>query len=260
MFFKSRRSQYTNVQGPIRYLGSKGLARPLDMPKPQLVVMGVFVAIAIGIGIYLVVTALDSIQGGAARSQASVEENLARPVTYDLPALSSLIFLSDDEIRQVFTDAGYATIDTSNAEDYPSGGFELIKLPSDVSAIDAGLLYQKGIAKLSASDASLLLNGSWTFSIDRKETTDTRLRYADFTSGSLDAAIQSAIATEGFDPATTPEDGLGVDEAGNTYQSGTMDIEGTLYTWRVSAIELSNVYDISGLPSTATYVGIRLTL
>ena len=87
-----------------------------------------------------------------------------------------------------------------------------------------------------------------------------RVGYADFTSGSLEAAIQSAIASEGFDPATTPEGGAGVDEVGNTFQSGTIDVNGTVYTWKVSALPLSNMYDITGLPESAVYVGIRMTL
>lgn len=85
------------------------------------------------------------------------------------------------------------------------------------------------------------------------------VRYADFSSGDVNAAVQAAVAAEGFDPATVPEDGQGVDEVGNTFMTGTVDVDGSTYTWRVSAIALSEVYDISGLPDTAVYVGIRLT-
>ena len=46
---------------------------------------------------------------------------------------------------------------------------------------------------------------------------------------------------------------------GNTFQTGTVDIDNVTYTWRVSAAPLSGKYDIKGLPSTAAYVGIRLT-
>ena len=45
---------------------------------------------------------------------------------------------------------------------------------------------------------------------------------------------------------------------GQQVQSGTVDIDGFTYTWRVSAA-LSDKYDIKGLPDTAAYVGIRLT-
>lgn len=261
MLFKPRRNEYVDTEGPVRYLDDSGLRRPLDMPKPQLIIMGAFVLAAVAIGGYLLHTAFDAMQGGAARSQASVEENLARPVTLDLPSLPSLIQLSDDEIKQSFADAGYATIDRTTEENYPAGGFEVVKLPSDVSSAEALLLYQQGVDNLDAADAALLLNGSWTFSLDRSEGTDARVRYADFSSGSLEAAIQNAIAAEGIDPATTlAEGGSGVDDAGNTFQTGTIDANGTVYTWRVSAIELSSVYDISGLPDTAVYVGVRLTL
>ena len=36
--------------------------------------------------------------------------------------------------------------------DDPEAALELIKLPSDVSELDAGLMYNKGVSKLSASE------------------------------------------------------------------------------------------------------------
>ncbi len=38
-----------------------------------------------------------------------------------------------------------------------------------------------------------------------------------------------------------------------------MKSDGEKYTWRVSVIDLSEVYDISGLPNTAFFVGIRFS-
>ena len=73
------------------------------------------------------------------------------------------------------------------------------------------------------------------------------------------AKKDAAIAAEGFDPATIAEDGMGVDEVGNTFKQGTVDVDGTAYTWKVSALPLSEMYDISGLPETAVYVGVRLS-
>ena len=84
-----------------------------------------------------------------------------------------------------------------------------------------------------------------------------RLRYTDFSSGGIEAAVEAAIAAEGFDASTASE--TAVDEAGNTYRTGSVDVNGTTYTWRVSAIALSEVYSISGLPESATYVGVRMT-
>lgn len=146
-------------------------------------------------------------------------------MSYDLPALTSYITLNDDEIKQAVADAGLTVIDKGGMSDDPEAALELIKLPSDVSELDAGLMYNKGVSKLSASEAALLLNGSWTLDADRSDGTSMRLRYADFSSGSLDAAIDAAIAAEGFDPATIAEDGMGVDEVGNTFKQGTVDVD-----------------------------------
>lgn len=260
MLFKSRRNEYVDTEGPVRYLDGSGLERPLDMPKPQIAIMIAFVVVAALIGGYLLFNVLDAVKGGAARAQASVEENLSREVSYDLPSLTSYIAMNDDEIKQALADAGLTVIDKGGMSEDPDAALELIKLPADVSELDAGMMYSKGVSKLTASEAALLLNGSWTLDADHSEETSMRLRYADFSSGSLDAAIDSAIAAEGFDPATVAEDGMGVDEVGNTFKQGTVEASGTTYTWKVSAIPLSEMYDISGLPDTATYVGVRLSV
>lgn len=259
MLFKSRRNEYVETEGPVRYLDGSGLQRPLDMPKPQIAVMIGFAVAAALIGGYLLFGVLDAVQGNAARSQASVEENLSRDVSYDLPALTSFATLGDDEIKQSLADAGYTVIDKGSLREDEGGSLDLIKLPADVSELDAMMMYQKGVSKLSASEAALLLNGSWTLEANRDDGLSMRLAYADFSSSTLDEAINAAIAAEGFDPATIPEDGAGVDEVGNTFKSGTVEVDGASYTWKVSAIPLSDMYDISGLPETAAYVGIRLS-
>ena len=102
----------------------------------------------------------------------------------------------------------------------------------------------------------VLLNGSWTLTVDRSDTLTMAVKYADFSSSTLEAAIQAAVAAEGFQAASASTD---TDEVGNTFQTGTVDIDNVTYTWRVSAAPLSDKYDIKGLPSTAAYVGIRLT-
>lgn len=259
--FFNKRNDYVESDGPVRYLDASGLQRPLDMPRSQLAIMGLFVTAAAVIGGFMLFNVLDEVQGKAARAQASVEQNLAREVTYDLPVLPSVIQNGDNaSIKQGFVDAGATIYDTTSEEEAAAGNMDIIKLPSDVSELDAGVLYSKGVANLSAAEAALLLNGSWTLEVDRSEGVSMRVTYADFTSGTVEAAVQAAIASEGFDPATTPEGGAGVDEVGNTFQTGTVDVGGTVYTWKVSAIALSSVYDISGLPDTAVYVGVRLTL
>lgn len=182
---------------------------------------------------------------------------LAREVSYDFPLLSSLMPLSDEEIMTALTDAGYTLYERTPVGTDPDGGFEVIKLPADVSLEEAGLMYVQGIDKLSAGDAVKLLKGAWTLTVSRKAGDDMRLRYADFASGTIEKAVQGAMQVEGLENAEVTDSG--VDDSGNTYQAGVVSTDNGTYNWRVSVIELDEVYDISGLPNTAFYVGIRFT-
>lgn len=65
------------------------------------------------------------------------------------------------------------------------------------------------------------------------------------------------MQVEGLENAEVTDSG--VDDSGNTYQAGVVSTDNGTYNWRVSVIELDEVYDISGLPNTAFYVGIRFT-
>lgn len=255
--YKKDEPQFTDVEGRVKYMDGSGLSRPFDFPRQSYAVVGVFLAIAAVIGVLMLVKYFDGVYGAPVRAQQAVTENLAREVSYDIPNLTTYMESDDATIKQALTDAGYTTYETTKEGEYPNGGFDIVKLPSDVSLAEAGVMYASGISSLSATDASRLLKGSWTLSVNRSGTTDMRLKFADFSSGSVDAAIQSAIKAGGLTEAAVID--AGTDDAGNTYQSGTIDANGTTYKWRVSAIPLSSVYKINGLPDTAIYVGIRMT-
>lgn len=249
-------SDYTVEQGNIRYMDGSRLLRPISMPRSQQIIAGVLVLVAVIVGVRLGANVIGSVSTANEQSQASVEENLSRAVTYDLPVLTQLVDLDDQNILDTFAAAGYTVYNQT-----PDGasGLDLVKLPADVSVTDAAAMYAKGVSSLTASNAALLLNGSWTLDIDRSDGLSFVVKYADFSSSSLEAAIQSAIAAEGFDTTSASGNGIDTDEVGNKFESGTVDIDDTTYTWRVSATALSDKYDIKGLPESAAYVGIRLT-
>ena len=248
-----RHTDYSIEQGNVRYMDGSSLLRPVDMPRSQKIIMAVFVVIAIIIGFRLATGAITAVSDSNTQSKASVEENLARSVSYNLPVLTQMVDMDDQAILDSLTAAGY-TVYNQTAEG--TAGLDLVKLPEDVTVADAAAMYAKGVGSLSASQAALLLNGSWTLSVDRSDTLSMAVKYADFSSSSLEAAIQAAIAAEGFEASGASMD---TDEVGNTFQTGTVVVDGVTYTWRVSAAPLSDKYDIKGLPSTAAYVGIRLT-
>ena len=247
-----RHTDYSIEQGNIRYMDGSSLLRPMDMPRSQQIVMAVFVVIAVIIGVRLAAGAITASDSNT-QNKASVEENLSRTVSYNLPVLTQMADMDDQAILDSLSAAGY-TVYNRTAEG--TAGLDLVKLPEDVTVADAAAMYAKGVGGLSASQAALLLNGSWTLTVDRSDTLTMAVKYADFSSSTLEAAIQAAVTAEGFQAASTSTD---TDEVGNTFQTGTVDIDDVTYTWRVSAAPLSDKYDIKGLPSNAAYVGIRLT-
>ena len=249
--------EFTDVEGSVKYMDGSSLARPFDLPRKSYAPVGAFVVIAALIGAFMLMNYCDAVYAAPVRAQQTVTDNLAREVGYDIPNLTTYMESTDDGIKQTLADAGYTTYETTKEGEYPDGGFDIVKLPSDVSLAEAGIMYATGISSLSATDASRLLKGSWTLSVNRSGATDMRLKFVDFSSGSVDAAIQNAISASGLSEAPVADSGT--DNAGNTYRSGTVEANGTTYKWRVSAISLSSVYKIKGLPDTAIYVGIRMT-
>ncbi len=253
-----RRGKSTVTVGDVRYFDGAELSRPLEMPARVRYVALAAMAVAAILGCLFLAHHFDQVTNEPLRQQQALQDNLAREVAYDLPSLPTMMAQSDEDIMASLTEAGYTLFERTPIGTNPDGGFEVIKLPADVSLEEAGAMYIKGIEKLAPADAVRLLKGSWNLTVERKNGANMRVRYADFESGTIEKAIQSAMQAEGLENATVSDSG--VDDSGNTYQAGTVDTEdGVTYNWRVSAIDLSQVYEIAGLPNTAFYVGIRFT-
>lgn len=249
--------EYTEQEGGIRYLDSSALRRPFEMPRNQRIIALLIVIVAAIIGIMFLYNSIYLPYRENVDEATNVETNLAQPGAINaIPIVTQFTEMTDEEVVATFDSLGYKTYDVSSQSS--TGGVTVYKVPDNMTVEEVAALYAKGVDSLTATQASRLLNGSWYFSIDRDSGLSLLVRYADFQSGSEVAAVQAAVAKEGFDAASVT--GSGVDDAGNTYQEGTVTINDSTYTWRVSAIPLSEVYSISGLPDDAIFVGIRLTL
>lgn len=242
----------------VRYPDASSLDRP-QIPTPSArVVIGVLTAIGIIIAIVFMVRFVDAVYFASARNEATVEENITREVPLDIPNVASYMGYDDATLEQELKDAGYIIFEISSPANNPEDDLDLFKFPDDVSVEEGALMYARGVSNLTAVDASRILTGSWRFTVERGDTTSMRVRYVDFTSGNLDAALGAAVASQGFDPATATSSGT--DSSGNLFQEGTVVLaDGRTASWRVAAIELEHVYDIEGLPDSAVYVGIRVT-
>lgn len=239
----------------IRYFNIQALSRPLDMPAPVRRGLAGVLAVAVVIGAIMLFMYYNDVVNAPARDQAALEENLAREVALDLPPLASYMALSDQQIMDELTATGATLYERTPLGTLEAGGFTVIKLADGVSLADAGAFYLAGINNLSAANAVKLLNGSWEFEVGRESGTNLYVSYADFSAGSVEVAVQNAIEAEGLSEAEIADSGI--DESGNTYATGSIETEAGTCTWRVSAVPLSDLYHVSGLPKTAYYVGVR---
>lgn len=255
--FRHKRS--TVQIGDVCYYDGAELSRPLEMPPIVRYVTVVAMLIAAILGALFVGNYLDKIMNEPIRQQEALSAALTRDVAVELPPLASIMPLDDEGVMTYLMENGYTLYERTPLGTNPDGGFEVIKLPSDISLEEAEAMYVTGIDRLSAPEAVTLLKGSWNLTVQRKLGADMRVRYADFESGTIERATQNAMQAEGLANATVTE--TGVDGSGNTFQAGTVTTEdGSTYNWRVSVIDLSRVYSIMGLPNTAYYVGVRFTV
>mgnify|MGYP004453947719 CR=1 FL=1 len=245
---------YTKRSGNVMFLDDRGLKRPQKMPLSQKIIAGALVVAGIAIGAFILNSTVYEAARQSALSQESVETNIQREASIvSLPQLANIANVSDDDLKTNIKAQGFTVYDATTDGD---SGISIYKLPADVSLADAGILYARGISSLTASQATLLLNGSWQLSTSHEGSNTVVMRYADFQSTSTESALSAVMNQEGITAADVGDSGT--DDSGNTYRAGTIEIADKTYNWRASAIELDKLYDIKGMPD-AYYVGLRLT-
>ncbi len=187
-----------------------------------------------------------------------MKKNLSHVSSYDFPQIKDYITYSNalDVYEAMASDY---TIVSLLPEDASETGFDIFKLPDNATKEEGSAALKKGVGSLNILAASKLLNGGWRMTMDLTNYQDLKIRYTDLTSPSIESAILQAIQTQGFDGDDSEMTKEGVDESGNTYKSGTIEIDGETYFWRVSALKFNDAYSIQGMPDTALYVGVRMT-
>ncbi len=242
----------------VYYLDGSVLLEPQKPTRTDWKFISIFVLIAIIISVFFLSWLYNDVINAAAQEQAYLEELLSQDENLNLPDLTSLLSLDDAAIEQLLVDQGYETYIISSSMIDDEDSIDIVKLPDGMTSDEGASLYATGISNLSLTSAVNLLYGSWRLDITRSSSTTVRVRYADFSSDSLETALASAMSSQGF--AESSISSSGTDSAGNLYREGTLTTDVGTLTWRVSAISLSSVYNIDGLPSTSYYVGIRITL
>ncbi len=93
----------------------------------------------------------DQILNEPIRQQQALQENLTREVSLDLPQIAQLMPENDEDIMTSLSEAGLTLYERTPVGTNPDGGFEVIKLPPDMTVEEAGLMYVKGIDRCRAS-------------------------------------------------------------------------------------------------------------
>jgi hypothetical protein len=241
----------------VRYMDGSSLQRPLTMPAKFWPAVAAIALVALVIGYQCAHRFNYNVVNHDDRVQESVMAQVNRGVSQDVPVLSELRGMDDGAILQSFADAGYTCVDMNEINGVGEASVDIIKLPSDMSVDEASIAYAEGASKLDSTTAAKFLSASWRFMVVRESGYSYSVKYADFASTDSASAVQAAMAAQGLAESNVGESG--VDDSGNSFQEGTIDIDGATYRWSISVCDLSDVYDISGMPDTAQYVGIRFT-
>ena len=238
----------------VLYPNGASLLRPMKIPdtsRGRLVILIVAACIIAVAGVLMYLSAVPEV---SREEQDLIQEELTKDVQLDLPRLISFVDLEDSDITARLEETK-ETFYEKTSED--TGNLEIIKIPSDLTLVDAAALYAQGIDNLSTAQAISFLNGSWILNIDRNDGLNMSLHFADFDSVSLEDAISTAIEEEQFDRGSVTDSGDN-DGYGNAFTAGTIMISGNEYSWTVSATALNQAYSLNGLPENSFYVGVRI--
>lgn len=251
-------AEFSRNENPVRYLDDSTLRRPRTIPYKFRFIMAVFVLAAAILGGKVLLDVVDDVINAPKREVEATQHNLMRDIAFDVPVLTNVIQSDDASIMTSFHDLGYTFYEITSFEETEGNGFEIFKIPTDMSLEEASIYYTKGISSLRSSEAAKLLKGSWMMSVGRSGYLDMKVKYCDFDSGSVETAVTNGVAQQLLNESNLGESG--VDSAGNTFQKGTVNVNGVDYNWQVSSCPLSEIYSVDGLPTTAAYVVVRMYL
>ncbi len=238
------------------YPDDSGITRPLDLPRTQWIILGAILAAAILFAAIWCVRTVGDVLNYEANTKQEVSQVIRRGVALDVVKLSDYVGKDSAAMQAEMAAAGLAIVDVTTVQANDTNAIDLVKLPSDMSAAEALLAYTKGVDEMPATEAAKFLSGSWRLTQQTVDSTDVRVRYADFAADDAAEAIENAIEVQGFDESTVIDEG--VDSKNNTYKAGKTTIGDATYTWQVSACALTDAYDVDGLPASAQYVGVHL--
>lgn len=245
--------------GSTIYMPAPALRKGLRMPARTKAIIAGLGLLALLVAGFFGMRIHDSIANAPARYAESINEAITSGPGLELPVLNSYIDSDNAATKDAFRSSGYTLIDVE--ELYSDGNedensLDVVKIPKDMNYDDSVALFKNSLRRANVLDAAHYLAGSWRFTAYRSEGVDLKVKYSDLQSETIEEAITNAIAAQGWSDSNFGE--TGVDQSGNTFQSGSIMINDRNFNWTVSACPLDEVYSVNGLPENSFYVGARL--
>lgn len=247
--------------GSIHYMSAPAVRRGMRIPRNiKLAIAGIGVA-ALVVASLLGMRMYHDIVSAPARYAESIAVAINDGLDLHLPTLNNFVGSDGAAIRDTLAQSGYTTIDVdalyaNEGEELDPNTIDLVKIPSDVEYDRAVELFKSNLRRTDVTEAAHFLAGTWRFTSYSSEGVDLKVKYADFGSNTIEESIMTAIAAQGWSDSTFGESG--VDQSGNTYQNGTIQVNDHALHWSVSVCPLDEVYNVNGLPENSYYVGARL--
>lgn len=247
--------------GSVHYMKAPALRRGMKIPGNIKGLIAAFGLVALALAAFFGFRINDNV----VNAQSLFEESIAAAINsgpgLELPVLNNYVGVTNEEIRQAISGMGWQTIDVdalyaSPNEEVDANSLDLVKIPSDMEYSQAESLFTGNLRRVDTAEALHYLASSWRFTSYATEGIDLKVKYADFHSESIEQAIANAISAQGWTDSTFGESG--VDQSGNTYQNGTIQVNEINMHWSISVCPLDEVYNVSGLPENSYYVGARL--
>lgn len=242
----------------VRYMQAPAFFGSPDIPHRDWAKVLGFVVVASLIGIFIGMHLIDNYVYADRKHAAAVEEMLASVERQPIPVLSDHRGQNSTDLRASLEQAGLMLVDNpiDQSEDSGADALDVDKMPASVDPVDINAAQQNGVMSLPAEKAAAFLSDYWNLTLYRSDATDLKVKYCLFGPTTAEQAIVQAVETQGWQSSSLGE--TGIDQVGNTYQHGTIDLDGHQYRWSVYACPLSEVYAVTGLPDSAWYISSRL--
>lgn len=252
---------YTNSTGTIRYYRAPALYEPLGTPKKLWLPILLFAAVAAIAASIWAHNFIDDVVNAEERQSESIQLALGSAQDARVPTLIYSCLGVPEEARNYFAnDYGRVVYDIEDSDlegEENLSYVDFIALPVSLDQEMSLKAASEGIDTLTPADAVVYLKEMWRMTFSTSQNIDIRIRYQDFEAVDVKDAISRAISYQEWQNSVYAESGE--DNLGNTYQTGTIEVEGTPFRWSVYACPLSDVYDVKGLPENSYYVSVRMT-